>query len=886
MLPSRPFLIPAAFLAAAGTSAAAPEIGIRSVTNGVTLEDAPSAVPRGGILAILGEGLAAAHVAADTLPLPTVLGDPAVQVLIEGRAVPLFFVAPQQINAQVPWEIEAGRASVVVRQGDTDSAVTHVQVTDLGVALMRHAGTGALIAESAADPEEPPAEPAASQVPIDLGSPAGPPSAADVVLDPAAEISSGQVVRVFAAGIGETAPALVTGSPGAADTPYELVQPQRAFLGGVPVENLSIAPSESLVGVYGMRFAIPEPAGGTEVFRWVSGNDGASGVMGPVGPPSARYLAVPEGVTAADRIQLSDLNPYFVSLGGTIDDDQGCYTDVHLMDFRRDSVTTLTECLFPSWPNAPNPNNQYQPFEAPANSSVLAAIVAPAEAPAAGLSDQLLLVDTAAGTMQTVAIEGGADRLQTGAGNSSTLRLERPGGADGRLVVDLQGTVVGEAGSGNAALPDEVDGLSVDVAQGNQNYPGGYRLRFLGPASDDGAARPHAVLFDAEGNAVATEPFPAGWVPIAPPRRRNPAGNPVGGPSLAPATGAFGDETTAFVIVRSEDSSMDGVASFQVTLPDPDADPEATPAPAASVAATATAFPDGVYAANCTTGVRWLRMPAARKLAIAGSGEALTEFAEPRDGRICASDRLLVFDPATGELAQSEMPDGERLDVWLRGAVNSYVYFGDATREVPYKASTKIHVFDGATASWTEIAFPLDAEGNQVGISYNNPMTQGIGSESKLVALATVGETRTNNQGLAAQPFPGSAGLLVVDLEQATATHLPLPEGFTRIEAGNNQLVQQGRRGFGMLPLTGRAFANARRAGAPPGTGIVTWDVATGEATVIELPEEAYATVRPLGGQGGGQRPFLWDVSAESGAFAFGVYNRGRDLIGVGVVGP
>jgi len=114
-----------------------------------------------------------------------------------------------------------------------------------------------------------------------------------------------------------------------------------------------------------------------------------------------------------------------------------------------------------------------------------------------------------------------------------------------------------------------------------------------------------------------------------------------------------------------------------------------------------------------------------------------------------------------------------------------------------------------------------------------------------------------------------------------------LPEGFLRVELGSGvgQLAQQGRRPFGVIPLIGRAFANARRPGQPPSTRIVTWDVASGDATVVALPEDAHFTVRPLG-QGLAQAPFLWDLKVPSASFAFGVYNQGRDLIGVAVVGP
>lgn len=888
MFPARLVFAPFLLLAAAQWAAAAPTIGIRSVTNGISLADPPATVPRGGILTIRGEGLAEAHIGAESLPLPVALGNPVVEVLINGTAAPLFFVSPMQINAQIPWEAPTGRVEVVVRVGEESSAPISVQVATINVALVQHDGTSAPIAESATLPTDAPTEPASSD-PIALGAPGEPPSATGVLLEATAAISPGSIIRVFASGIGETTPALATGSA-AADTTYAMNPPQRAFLGGLPVKSLSVAPSTELVGVYRMTFSVPELAGPTEVYRWVSGNQGASGVMGPISEPAARYMAVPAGVTSADRIQMSALNPYFASLSGALDGNQGCYPDVHLMDFRRDSVTTLAECLLPSWPNAPNPNVQHRPFETAANSSVLAALVAPDEALAAGLSAELLVVDTAAGASATVAIEGGAGRLQIGTGNSSTLRLERPVGESGNVVVDLSGTIVGEDAGSAAALPAPlvVGDLRYNLAQG-WNFPRGHRFRVLGPDSLADGLVPHAILFDADANAVAQVPFPDGWDPIEPPRRLNLNGDPVGPLSLAPVSGGFAGQTTAYVAARKSDRSRDGIVAFEIVLP-PVLGADAPDAPAATATMTAAAieFPSGVFAANCTNAVRWLRVPATRTLAIVGSDQHLYDFAEPREGRLCAGDRVLLFDTESRELSQITPGDDVRLDAWLRGTVNSYLYFGDGAREVAYMASTRIHVIDAVTGDYREVVFPSDAEGTPVGIPYNNQQTQHLFSESKLVALATVGEPRVNNQGTLLQPFAGDAGLLVVDLEAASATHLALPEGFERVEPGTFQLIQQGRRGFGMMPLVGRAFANVRRTGggAFPGTGIVTWDLATGAPTVIALPDGAYSTVRPLGGPGAAQRPFLWDFKESSGAFAFGVYNEASDLMGVAVVGP
>ena len=588
------------------------------------------------------------------------------------------------------------------------------------------------------------------------------------MVEPDATISAGSVLRLFAAGLGDTEPALVSGSAGAQGNTYEFAEAQSAFLGGIPVVEPSFGPSTELVGVYETTFTVPDLAGSTEVFRWVSGGGGASGVMGPVGAPVARYMAVPEGISAAEVIQMTDLNPYYIALGGHLDAEQGCYPDVHLLDFRRETTTAISDCVFPSFPNNPNPT-QYRPFEAATNSGVLAAMIAPETAPAAGLSDQLLLVDSAGGTTETVAIPDGADRLQIGLGNSATLRLQRPESdsvESGNAVVDLSGAVVDDAPA-FAELPAEVDGLSTNLAQGNANFIGGYRVRYWGPASADDGTRPHAILFDGDANVVTKVAFPDGWDPIAPPRRRNPRGDFQGGLSVAPATGGFAGVATSYVGIRKTDGTQDGLMAVQLTLPDPDSTSagsagDAETQPTATMTVTAIEFGSGVYAANCVTQVRWLRIPATRTIAIVGAGEALTEFGEPRDGGICAGDRLVLFDTVAQEVRQVMVGEGEKLDVWLKGASNSYLYFGDGTREVPYQASTKIHVFDGTSETFREIALPSNAAEPPaaIGIPYNNQLTQSVAGQSLIVALATSGPPRTNNQGGSGPTVPGQRGTL------------------------------------------------------------------------------------------------------------------------------
>lgn len=857
-----------------------PRTTLRGAVNGVSFQPAPANVARGGILAVFGEELASAHTVAEGVPLRTSLGEPAVQVLVNGVAAPIFFVSPTQINAQVPWETEPGWAEVVVRRGDSESAAMPVIVDDVAPRLIRHEGSSAPVAQTLGGPADPASGPASTPAALELASTGLSPSASGAVLDASSAIAAGNEIAIFAVGAGETEPAIASGAAGTPGETYSIAVPQRAYVGGILASDATVAVSSDLVGVYKMTLTIPELSGSTEVIHWISGGQATAGVLGPVGAPEARYIDVPAEAASAIRVDRTDLNPHYVALSGAIDAGEGCYSGVHLLDLRRETSTAIPECLLPSFPRASNPGRFFRPFEAAANSSVLAALVAPEEEPESGATDRLLIADSGVGTRSVVTLASAADRLQPGEQGSRDLRLERPGESGLRDVVDFSGMVVGES-EGWVPLPAQLEVGELDrvVAQSAASFAGGYRVRFLAPEAPGEIGESEAILYNRTAQVAARLAFPDGWVPIQPPRRTNAQGVPAGSSSLAPVTTGFAGNTTAYVVVRKTDGTQDGVAAFHVALPGEGEDESAV-----SITASVTAFPPGSFAATCHTAVRWQRIPLTRTIAIAGAGEALSEYADPRDDELCASDRLVLFDTRTAATRALMVPSAgdalPKLDIVAKGAVGSYLYFGDGARELAYKASEKIHVFDGATEEFSEIALPENA-----GLAFNNQFTQHLSGSGRIVALATGGNPRTTQRGTA-PPFPGNQGLLVIDLPAGTATHLALPDSVQRAIPGTNRLVQDGRRMFGLIPLLDRAFGVFRRRNDPGGSAVVTWDMATLEAREIALPENGYSVVQPFTTSGSGPSQFVWDYSGKTASFAFGVYDQPGTLIAIGVVGP
>ena len=87
-------------------------------------------------------------------------------------------------------------------------------------------------------------------------------------------------------------------------------------------------------------------------------------------------MPLPEGSADSTRLFVSDLNGRFVALSGALDEEEGCYQDVFVMDLRREKSAKIEDCLLPTNPNALNAN-QLVPFVAENDTSVLAALVAP-----------------------------------------------------------------------------------------------------------------------------------------------------------------------------------------------------------------------------------------------------------------------------------------------------------------------------------------------------------------------------------------------------------------------------------------------------------------------------------------------------------------------------
>ena len=84
------------------------------------------AIAPGSIVAIFGSNLASLASSAAGAPYPALLGD--TSVTFNGIPAPLFYVSPSQINAQAPFELGVGTASIQVQRGSVVSPAATVNV--------------------------------------------------------------------------------------------------------------------------------------------------------------------------------------------------------------------------------------------------------------------------------------------------------------------------------------------------------------------------------------------------------------------------------------------------------------------------------------------------------------------------------------------------------------------------------------------------------------------------------------------------------------------------------------------------------------------------------------------------------------------------------------
>jgi uncharacterized protein (TIGR03437 family) len=137
-----------------GESAPVPP-ALEAVTNAASYSTA--AISPGSLISIFGSNLAGITASAPSIPLPMSIAD--TSVTVSGVPAPLLYESPGQINAQVPWEVPVGQATVVVRTRGSSSAAVNVTIQPVAPGLFtdQNGGAAALNADGSVNSQENPA---------------------------------------------------------------------------------------------------------------------------------------------------------------------------------------------------------------------------------------------------------------------------------------------------------------------------------------------------------------------------------------------------------------------------------------------------------------------------------------------------------------------------------------------------------------------------------------------------------------------------------------------------------------------------------------------------------------------------------------------------------
>ncbi len=504
--------------------AATPVIYARGIVDAMRHDPAPATVARGGIMEISGFNLGpSTPVKAKPGPLPQTLGDPAVQVLVNGAPANLYSVASDKVVAQVPTDATLGAAKVqvVVGTATSDPRIVTIAATNPGVASADGTGTGV-----------------------------------------AAGTFSKSPVVLVADGYGAAAP-----RPGTLT----------AFVGGVATKVATVE-SKATPGEFSTSVDIPGTARpGDLVYLALNGRAANLVTVQPATGPTAKFVASPGGAPDLAALSSPDVTGTYV-LGTAARGTDGCYKSF-AFNITAATSAAIDPCLIA-------PATSTTPFVTSPTTEFVAALVGPSVGTApAGIAKQAVIL-TAAAAPKKVDLTGAASALVSAAGGTFTAAIPAPDSASKATVDTItastgavkNGTAPGNGGGGGggaAPVAINVDGLTKALtARVTIPGTGGDFALVVGDATTAPKTFEFAVL-KSNGDKLVSTAFPSGLVPLLAPQAPGPGGAV---PNVTAATGlAFylASQSQVWVAAKMPDDSLhqfvgfpvDGSAPTVVSLP-------------------------------------------------------------------------------------------------------------------------------------------------------------------------------------------------------------------------------------------------------------------------------------------------------------------------------
>jgi uncharacterized protein (TIGR03437 family) len=192
----------------------------------------PSIAP-GSLISIYASNLPPRSSFAESTPLPLELNG--VSVLINGVRAPLLFAGSFQVNAQVPYEIPPGPATLVLNAGTVKSESAPIDIKPAGPGILTFPATNHALAQNAAD--------------FTLNSTGNP-------------ARSGQYVILYLTGQGLVEPTVATGAAALSSPLSYPIAKVDATIGGRPATVAFAGLAPGMVGVLQVNLLVPSGASG------------------------------------------------------------------------------------------------------------------------------------------------------------------------------------------------------------------------------------------------------------------------------------------------------------------------------------------------------------------------------------------------------------------------------------------------------------------------------------------------------------------------------------------------------------------------------------------------------------------------------------------------
>jgi uncharacterized protein (TIGR03437 family) len=183
------------------------------------------AVAPGGLISVFGTQLSPVNLASNELPIPTALGDSCLTV--NGLPIPILFVSPNQVNAQLPFQA-VGNVQLILRTPGGVSDTFNLTILPAAPSVFRAEDNPVIVRTKN-----------------------------EFLVTPSNPVHKRDILVIYLTGLGATAPLVEPGAPAPASPLAQAVTPPTVTLGGVPLQVQFAGLSPGSVGLYQINVSVP-----------------------------------------------------------------------------------------------------------------------------------------------------------------------------------------------------------------------------------------------------------------------------------------------------------------------------------------------------------------------------------------------------------------------------------------------------------------------------------------------------------------------------------------------------------------------------------------------------------------------------------------------------